>query len=277
MSGRLPLLMILLLASSAKGASEVHQLRIDVPTTAVITGVTGGAWIASEALFKRALAPARCRWCDRDAAGNSALNPLDAWGLNLRWENTALAARISDVDAFVLLPLAVGASHAWVASRDGAASGLPVDALIVAEAVVITVALTQLTKFVAGRERPFVHALPEDQKPLTAKPTDNNVSFFSGHTSFAFSLAVAAGTVAELRGYSGRALVWALGIPLASAVPLLRMMADKHYLTDVLLGFAVGSAVGAGVPLLLHPRVGAPAIPVSVAVGPQGVGVTGQF
>ncbi|HSP77464.1 MAG TPA: phosphatase PAP2 family protein, partial [Myxococcaceae bacterium] len=94
----------------------------------------------------------------------------------------------------------------------------------------------------------------EEQKGLTERPSDNNVSFYSGHTSLAFSLVTAAGTVSELRGYRNRWLIWAVGLPAAAATGMLRMAADKHYLTDVLVGAAAGSLFGVGVPLLLHGR-----------------------
>jgi membrane-associated phospholipid phosphatase len=34
----------------------------------------------------------------------------------------------------------------------------------------------------------------------------------------------------------------------------LRIAADKHYLSDVLTGALLGSAMGVAIPLLLHPR-----------------------
>ena len=101
-------------------------------------------------------------------------------------------------------------------------------------------------------KRPFVHALPESEKDGTAHPSDNNLSFYSSHTSMAFSMAVAAGTVATMRGYRAAPYVWALGVPLAFLAGYLRVAADRHYLSDVLVGAAVGSAFGALTPWLMH-------------------------
>lgn len=126
--------------------------------------------------------------------------------------------------------------------------------MMIVESVVVASVVNQAVKFSVGRERPFVHVLPEDQKALTAQPNDNNLSFYSGHTSMAFALVTAAGTVSELRGYKNRWVIWAVGLPAAASVGLLRMGADKHYLTDVLVGAAAGSLFGVGVPLLLHGR-----------------------
>jgi membrane-associated phospholipid phosphatase len=141
--------------------------------------------------------------------------------------------------------------------------------------------LNQGVKFAVGRERPFAHVLSEDEKLLTDHPEDNNLSFYSGHASSAFALAVAAGTVAELRGYPNRGWVWAVGLPLAATTALLRMAADKHYLSDVAVGALVGSAFGVAVPLLLHGRqapVGSGAtLRVSPGPGMAGLMLSGQF
>jgi len=118
--------------------------------------------------------------------------------------------------------------------------------------------VTQLTKLLLGRERPFVHALPPEQKPLTPLPSDNNLSFFSGHTSEAFALAAASGTVATMRGYRWAPLVWIAGGAVAATTSYLRIAADKHWITDVVVGIVVGAGVGFGVPYLFHSALGDP-------------------
>jgi membrane-associated phospholipid phosphatase len=82
--------------------------------------------------------------------------------------------------------------------------------------------------------------------------TDAYVSFYSGHSSYAFSLAVAAGTVASLRQYPGAGWVWASGLIVASATGYFRIAADKHYLSDVLVAGAGASLVGFAIPYFLH-------------------------
>ncbi len=63
-------------------------------------------------------------------------------------------------------------------------------------------------------------------------------------------------------------------MPLAVSVPYFRMAADRHYLTDVLVGAAVGTAVGIGVPLAFHGRVPAE---VTLSVGPNSLVASGRF
>ncbi len=218
-----------------------YRAAIEVPVLSL--GAAG--WLSSEFLFKKQLAPTSCRW--------SEPNPLDlAVRQSLLWTNPRGADVASDVAGFALAPVGALGLLALAAYRDRASSQIPVDLLVALEAVVLSADLNQAVKFTVGRERPCIHALAADQKALSAEPSDNNLSFYSGHTNLAFALAVAAGTVASLHGYSLAPLVWGVGLTVATATGVLRIAADKHYLTDVLTGAVVGSAFGFGLPYLLH-------------------------
>ncbi len=90
------------------------------------------------------------------------------------------------------------------------------------QALIVTEAYTGLLKYTVQRPRP--------------DGTDN-LSFPSGHTSAAFSLA----TVAE-HHYG-----WKVGVPaylLASGIGLSRVESSKHNLSDVLAGATIGIIVG---------------------------------
>jgi membrane-associated phospholipid phosphatase len=286
---------LLLLAPLAPAAAQQdtasdapHALRFNWTRDGVITGAAGALWISSEALFKDDLAPATCRWCDRAPDGTDRLNRLDRWGRGIAGGTEASRKRAdtwSNVIGFGLLPLGLLGTQ-FAAGRSSGASGefFAQDATIMVETAVIASVVNQAVKFTVGRERPFVHVLPDDQKGLTAHPSDNNLSFYSGHTNLAFSMVVSAGTVASLRGYKHQGLIWGVGLPLAASVGLLRMGADKHYLSDVLTGAVVGSAFGVAVPLLLHGRTGgAPSssrkssLSLNPTLGRQMVGLSGSF
>lgn len=268
---------------SAEGAPIAHDLRFDWTRDGVITGAGAVLWIGSESLLKKNLAPTTCRWCDRNSDGTDSLNGLDKWGRGLAGSTEAQRKRAdtwSNVVDFGVLPVSVlGAQYALSQGSGAPRSLFAQDAGIIIQTAVLASVLNQAVKFSVGRERPFVHVLPEDQKSLTAKPDDNNVSFYSGHTNLAFALVVSAGTVAELRGYKNRAWIWAVGLPLATTVPLLRMAADKHYLTDVATGAVLGSAFGVAVPLLLHGRLNesSSALSLRVSGGPRGAALSGRF
>lgn len=266
----------------------LHELRFDWTRDGIITGTAGALWISSEAFFKDDLAPAQCRWCDRAPDGTDTLNRLDRWGRGLAGE-TEQSRKRADTWSNVLGFAVVPASILGVQFAVGRGSGMPErffaeDATIIIQSAVLAAVANQTVKFIVGRERPFVHQLPEDQKGLTAHPSDNNLSFYSGHTNLMFSMVVSAGTVAAMRGYEHQGWIWAVGLPLATSVGLLRMGADKHYLTDVVTGAVLGSAFGVAVPLLLHGRTGettGPDRPGTVRMMPMAgahmAGISGTF
>jgi len=55
-------------------------------------------------------------------------------------------------------------------------------------------------------------------------------------------------------------LIWAVGLAAAAMVGYLRIAADQHYFTDVLVGAAAGSAIGFAVPYGFHRGEGALAV-----------------
>lgn len=255
---------------------ESHELRFSLLSDGLITGVAAMGWLVSETAEKSALAPATCRWCEDNA--------FDRFGRGVHWspQEQGTADSLSNVAGFAAVPLTVIGLQSWLAVDFGAARKIPEDLLIIGESAMLALVVNQGVKFAAGRERPFVHALLPGQKPLTKNPSDNNLSFFSGHTTFTFSLVVAAGTVAGQRGYRGSALIWGVGLPLAATTAYFRMAADRHYLSDVLVGMAVGSAFGVGVPLLLHPRVEGPGpsratVRVRLLPSADGAALVGSF
>ena len=272
-------------AQQATDAPRLQALEMNWTREGLITGVGGALWITTEAFIKDRLAPAHCRWCDCAADGADTLNGFDRWGRGVAArtpEGRHTWSTWSNVVDFGVLPVGVLGAQYLLASGSGA----PVryfaeDATIIVESAVVAAVVNQAVKFTVGRERPFVHVLEDGQKANTDNPLDNNVSFYSGHTSLAFSLVTAAGTVSELRGYDKSWLIWAVGLPAAASVGLMRMGADKHYLSDVLVGAAAGSLFGVGVPLLLHGRTpaatdsAAPSMRLSGNLG--GMMLSGQF
>jgi membrane-associated phospholipid phosphatase len=228
------------------------DLRYDWKVDGAITVGAFALWGGAE-LLKGHLAASTCRWCGVDGVDWSVRNAL-------HWDNTGAANLESNIGAYAIVPLAGLGMTALAAAREDRLGEMGGNALVVAESVALAGDLSQIFKFATGRERPFVHALPEAEKPLTANPADNNVSFYSSHTSFAFTLATASGTVASMRHYRLAPLVWALGYASAAAVGYLRIAADRHYFTDVLTGAVVGSAVGFTVPYCFHRSRGALAL-----------------
>jgi membrane-associated phospholipid phosphatase len=234
----------------AQTAASTRELRWDPALDLTLTAGGLAAWITSE-LLKGDIAPSSCRWCSVDPVDASVRDALV-------WHDTALADTLSNVTGIVLLPLSAIGLDALAAAHDGALRGVPEDALLIAEAAVVAADVNQLTKLIAGRERPFVHALVPEQKSRTPHPSDNNLSFFSGHSSEAFALATASSTVGTMRGYRWAPLAWSVGEAMAATTAYLRIAADKHWLTDVVVGAVVGAGIGFAVPYVFHSAVDDP-------------------
>lgn len=205
-------------------------------------GVTA-AFLASETLLKPALAPDDCRWC---APPGFDADVRDA----LVWASPERARLLSDLGAYAAAPLvALGFTTVPLLVSRASGDELLDAALPIVESVVLTQSLAQVVKFSVGRQRPFARF---DGVP-GGDPDDDNLSFFSGHSSFVFSAVTSAGVRAHQLGLRTAPLIWAVGLPVASATAYLRIAGDKHYLSDVVVGSVVGAALGAAVPLLLHP------------------------
>jgi membrane-associated phospholipid phosphatase len=172
-----------------------------------------------------------------------------------KWNNEKAADQTSSVIGFVAMPATQISLSIGAAANDGVIGEAPVDVLLMTQATILAADLNQLVKFVFVRERPFVHYLPRATggvRALTDSPSDDNLSFYSGHTSLAFAIAASSGTISVMRGYRLAPLVLGVGLLSAASVGYLRIAADKHYFSDVMVGAVVGSAVGALVPLIFH-------------------------
>jgi membrane-associated phospholipid phosphatase len=234
-----------------------YRPSLDVPLT--VAGATGALL---PQLFTDKEATWTCRWCDRDDQGRDTLNGLDAavrrhWC----WTNREKADVWSDA---TLTLSVVGSVGTFVAVRGGFEDGFGEEALLLVEAAALSQGLNQGIKFLFRRQRPWAHAQdpPGDEE---MRSRDSVLSFASGHAATAFTLAVTSGSLASLRGDEGKEWVWATGLTFATATAYLRVAADRHYLTDVLAGAAVGAAVGWTVPRLVDRRPKAPASPNELA------------
>ena len=232
----------------------------------VFASAAGALYVVSETIAKPALAPDRCRWCSVDGLDDGVRR-------SLAWSDPRRAASISNVTGFVAAPVLLFGLTALAASSttgDGERAGRIVDDVIpIFETVMYSELVVQAVKFSFGRQRPEVHF----RDPNAATTQDNNLSWFSGHATLTFGLAVSAGVVAHRRGSALEPVIWATGLTLATTTSYLRIAGDKHYLTDVLAGAAWGTAMG-----LLIPRLTG-ALPDDLTVIPErsGVAISGTF
>src|SRR5205085_11075443 len=135
-----------------------HDWRIDLPVTVALAG----GLIAYTAVGRDNILPSRCEWCDRPRPGGG--NAVDRWFRDaFVRRDTHAAAITSHVVSYALAPLTTVALLGAAELDEGKAKNLPVDALIVAEATLTAVSLSEIVKAFALRERPNVHAI-EDEK-----------------------------------------------------------------------------------------------------------------
>jgi membrane-associated phospholipid phosphatase len=160
-----------------------------------------------------------------------------------------------------------------------------------AQALVLTALVQTVVSHGAGRERPYGEDCPAIPVPgSSCASNDRFQSFFSGHTSLAFTTA---GLVCMHHHYlplyddgPGDQLACAAAVGAAAATGVLRTVADKHYLSDVLVGLGVGAVSGLGIPWLYYrtgavKRLGARRADrgaiATVVPAPAGAAVVGSF
>jgi membrane-associated phospholipid phosphatase len=125
---------------------------------------------------------------------------------------------------------------------------------IVGESLLLTTALTQLTKQLTHRTRPFCY---NPDVPLEPKLKGKaRLSFFSGHTSTTATLTFTTAKIWNDYHPSSpwKPVVWTSATLIPLTVGYLRMKGGKHFLSDVLVGFAVGATTGWLVPHLHRQR-----------------------
>ena len=161
-------------------------------------------------------------------------------------------------------------------------------ALLGLETLAVSGAVQGVTNVFVGRERPYGENCGTDQLPSNAIDCTSNShyrSFFSGHSSFAFT---GAALVCfnhfenELLGGPWDAVSCATVYAFAATTATFRVVSDVHYASDVITGALMGTLVGYGVPLL-HRRypdintVKTTGVTMKIVPMGTGAGVVGSF
>jgi len=118
------------------------------------------------------------------------------------------------------------------------------------EVLIFSEMLPFFAKGITQRVRPLAY---NENVPLEKKKTQNaKRSFFSGHTSTAFAMAVYLSSVyADYYPDSDlKPLVWTSSLLVASTVGYLRYVSGSHFPTDIITGAIIGSAIGYLIPLI---------------------------
>jgi membrane-associated phospholipid phosphatase len=164
----------------------------------------------------------------------------------------------------VLVPPAAGLLHlgwsrAWVE-----------DLVVFAEALAVNGALVTAVKYTVQRPIPLAYA----GDPAWISEPGSYRAFYSGHVSTVFTALTAAAWTARLRS-GERVWPWLLAAAVGASVAVERVAGGHHFPSDVIVGAAMGVAVGTAVPLL-HARRD-PGRPVRLVPWGRGVALVGRF
>ncbi len=187
-------------------------------------------------------------WCGLDCDKND-INSMDRRVVG----NTSKFADVfSDVGLGVsdALPFVLGTLDVLISHPPDAWSGWAKDTMVLAETLSLTLASTNLIKYVVRRPRPFVYSDQVDDQIRLAP--DSSLSFPSGHTSSSFAMATAY-SFTFMHRHPNTPLVipvWIGTLGLAAAVGVARTQAGEHFYTDVIAGAVLGAGMGLLVPYL---------------------------
>ena len=171
------------------------------------------------------------------------VNELESFRRNIITNQSLTAGRWSDhlKNSSQFLPLVLLADK-------GPRSDFKEMAVLYLETTMITRGLTSMTKLIRHRTRPFVY---NENIAIGKKSTIRaRQSFFSGHTSKTAAMTFFTAKVfADYHPDSKwKPFVWTMAATVPAVTGYLRVKAGQHFPTDVMVGYAVGGAVGYLVP-----------------------------
>ncbi len=253
---------LLALPAPARAAEEdwyEYAPHVSIPITALGLSV----WIAGE-VFKKDLVPDEARWTKTNPLDDAVRDAL-VWNHSHQKDaNMVSNLVLGSIPLAGLSALLFSDREGWSSPTSSRAKQVGYGGLIMLESASVAMLANQMIKFAVLRKRPYTRS-----SEYGTFEADDHLSFYSGHTTTAFALAVSAATLYDLRGGEHRGAVWTTALLLAAGVGYLRIGADKHYFTDVLVGALVGAAAGWLVPKLLHKRDPAGAVNYTVMPVPS--------
>jgi membrane-associated phospholipid phosphatase len=239
--------------------------EIDIPVLAVGTVFA----FARRTKTQPAFCAPRC-----DSVGLNPLDKLTAGYYSAGW------SRASDVGLY-----GIGAAAALLLVIDEGWLPALNDAVVIGEATLSATAVASIMTLAAGRPRPFLYGDPANpdryKAPLSVRNSGNAaLSFLSSHTAESFAIATSLYLAQRrLHPRSTRSkVILAGGLAVSSFVAAARVMAGYHFITDVIGGAIVGSALGVLIGSV-HPSP-VKVVPVvnETSAGRQaGIGIQGTF
>lgn len=214
---------------AAERDSSVYalDLRWDIPITLVaLTGI-----IVPNALTSALIKPS----CPCDP---SSVNAFDRWAIG-HASNTADSLSTVTQDAAIVIPVVADLFDAR-----GSTAFLE-DAVVFGETIAVNGAMATAAKYTVQRPIPRVYT----GNPAYVNSPSDYRSFYSGHTSTTFAALSAAAMTYQLR-HGDAWWPWLVTAVVGTSVGAERVLAGRHFPTDVLVAGLAGTAVGVVVPWL---------------------------
>lgn len=145
-------------------------------------------------------------------------------------------------------------------------------ALLYLETLAVIGTVTNIAKWAVRRPRPYTY-----DKRLGVP--DDDLSFFSGHSSFTGAVTFLVARTLDLEldlGTAGRIAAYGGATALTAVIALLRVLSGKHFPSDVIVGALVGGSVGFLVPDL-HAKTQVIPVVVPTQGGGVAVSIAGAF
>jgi membrane-associated phospholipid phosphatase len=244
------------LLAAAGPASASDKVVYDVRAAVDVPVIVAGFAIAGLPYLWPGRIEHRCP-CDP-----AEVNRLDRFAVDLHSQTAQVASDVT-------VGLAVGVPLLVDALRLGFGPALTADAVVYTETLAVNSALVVGAKYAFQRPRPRTYA----GDPAFLTSDDGYQSFYSGHTSTAVAALTAAAWTARWR-HGEQVWPWVVVGVVGAGVGAERVLAGRHFPTDVIVGAAMGFAVGTAVPWL-HRKHDDPAVAVSPL--PYGVSFSGRF
>ena len=201
-----------------------------------LSGLAVGTGIALPYLFVSSGGPA-CGDCDP-----SEVPAFDRWIAGVYREEADALSHTTLAFSFAA-PLG-GWSHEF------AREGTHTTPLVVSQSMSATFLVTQVMKVSFQRARPFTYGVETPSNSTR----DARLSFPSGHTSMAFAALMSTAAINTQGARTSKKVAWyGFATGLGSLTGALRVVAGKHYWTDVIAGAAIGTGLGLLFPAL-HSR-----------------------
>lgn len=142
-----------------------------------------------------------------------------------------------------------GMAPLMLALQKNVRTDLKMIAVMATECFLWSYGSSEIAKNLTKRARPFVYRAPLHLDPMAP---DARRSFYSAHTTFAATMSFFTASVFSAYYPDSRykGLVWIGAATIPALTGVTRVLAGKHFPTDILVGYAIGAVTGVVVPQL---------------------------